>query len=77
MVIFAVRIPTEVLMVIFAVFEQVIIKISHQQNPLGRNRIPKFFFFFFFFLQYIKMAKPTEYKLRKTAKRKSIVGYQK
>ena len=32
--------------------------------------------FFFFVLQYIIMAKPTEYKLRKTAKRKGIIGHQ-
>ena len=53
----------------FADFERVIIKISHQQNFLVRNRIPKFFLFF---LQYIIMAKATEYNLR----RKGILGHQ-
>ena len=32
--------------------------------------------FLFFFLQYIIIAKPTEYKLRKTVKRKGIIGHQ-
>ena len=61
----------------FADFEQVIIKISHfddfeqvkqyyQQNSLGRNRMPNFFFNFF--LQYIRMVKPTKYKQRQTVK---------
>ena len=54
-------------------FEQVINKISHFANSLGRNQIPKFFWFF---LQYIIMVKATEYKLRRTAKRKGIIGYQ-
>ena len=57
----------------FADFEQVIIKISHQQNSLVRNRIPKFFLFV---LQYIIMAKATEYNLRRKAKRKGTLGHQ-
>ena len=35
-------------------FEQIIIKISHQQNSLGRNRIPKVFFLYFFFFNLYK-----------------------
>ena len=57
----------------FADFEQVIIKFSHFANSLGKNRIPKFFSFF---LQYIIMVKATEYNLRRTAKRKGILGHQ-
>ena len=60
----------------FADFEQVKIKISHQQNSLRRNRIHKFFLFVFVFLQYIIMAKATEYNLRRTVKRKGILGHQ-
>ena len=51
----------------FADFEQVIIKISF-----------KIFFFFglFIFLQYIIMVKATQYNLRRTVKRKGILGHQ-
>ena len=56
----------------FADFEEVIIKISHFADSPEREK-PNIFFFFLFY--YIIMAKPTEYKLRKTAKRKGIIGY--
>ena len=37
--------------------------------------MPKIFIFVYF-LQYVVMVKATEYKLRRTANRKGIIGYQ-
>ena len=69
----------------FADFEQVIIKISHFADfeqvinklvilltPLGETG----YLSFLVFLQYIIMVKATEYNLRRTAKRKGILGHQ-
>ena len=65
----------------FADFEQVIIKISHFaefEQVIIKISFKSFFFlvFLFIFLQYIIMVKATQYNLRRTVKRKGILGHQ-